>query len=142
MQRIFKELHNERGTALAGLALMLPLYLALVMGVLDLGRGYMTYVTMANAAREGARWISAYPTDVTGGIQRVEQEINAIGVSPGAYRIILTPNKSQYQQDEIVEVKVEYDYDLLFGFIPSVDMVQFQVSAFMRVLYEPTTTLL
>lgn len=142
MCRIWRELRKERGTALAGLALALPLYLTLVLGVLDLGRGYMTYVTMSNAAREGARWISVYPTDLSGGIQRVEQEINTLGINPGTYRIIVTPNKSQYQQNEIVEVKVEYDYDLLFGFVPNADMVQFQVSAFMRVLYEPTTEIL
>jgi Flp pilus assembly protein TadG len=37
------------------LALLLPVLLLLTIGVLDLGRGVYAYITLANAAREGAR---------------------------------------------------------------------------------------
>ena len=36
-------------------ALVLPIFLLIVFGVFDLGRGVFAYNTVANAAREGAR---------------------------------------------------------------------------------------
>jgi Flp pilus assembly protein TadG len=43
------------GQATVELALILPVFLLLVMGVLDLGRVFYTYEAIANAAREVAR---------------------------------------------------------------------------------------
>jgi Flp pilus assembly protein TadG len=43
------------GQALVEFALVLPIFLLIVFGVFDLGRGVYAYNTVANAAREGAR---------------------------------------------------------------------------------------
>lgn len=43
------------GQATVELALILPVFLLIVMGVLDLGRAFYTYEAVANAAREVAR---------------------------------------------------------------------------------------
>ena len=43
-----------RGQALVELALILPLMLLLLLGAIDVGRLFYTYVGMQNAAREGA----------------------------------------------------------------------------------------
>ena len=51
--------------------------------------------------------------------------------------IIVTPSKSKYTQDDIVEVRVEYDYDILFGAIPTLKDFTFVVKATMRVMYDP-----
>ncbi len=60
-------------------ALILPIMILLMVGVLDLGRFYYAYITIFNAAREGARYgIShAQPLD-TNGIQSHAQN-EAIG---------------------------------------------------------------
>jgi Flp pilus assembly protein TadG len=47
---------NERGAAAVELALVLPLVLLLVCGIVDFGRMLNIQITLSAAAREGARW--------------------------------------------------------------------------------------
>jgi Flp pilus assembly protein TadG len=46
---------RERGQALVELALVLPLFLAIVLATVDFGWALRNYITITNAAREGAR---------------------------------------------------------------------------------------
>jgi Flp pilus assembly protein TadG len=46
---------KERGAALAELAMVVPLMLALLLVVFDLGRGFLAYISVSNGARDGAR---------------------------------------------------------------------------------------
>lgn len=65
---------QECGSSLVEAALVLPFLLLLLAGVVDLGRGYHTYITIINAAREGARVGVDYPTDETRIVSVVQQE--------------------------------------------------------------------
>jgi Flp pilus assembly protein TadG len=47
--------HRQRGAAAVEFALVLPLLLALVLGVVDLGLAVYTQSVLSNASREGAR---------------------------------------------------------------------------------------
>jgi Flp pilus assembly protein TadG len=65
----------RRGQNLVELALVLPVCLWILLGIVDFGRVYYTYVAATNAAREGARWWVANPAATTAQIQtRVQQE--------------------------------------------------------------------
>lgn len=55
MARKFAGIRPSSGQSLTELAIALPLLIIIVMGVVDLGRMYYTYVAVANAAREAAR---------------------------------------------------------------------------------------
>lgn len=46
---------RERGAALVEFAIVLPLFLLLIGGMVDFGRAFYTEVMLTNAAREGAR---------------------------------------------------------------------------------------
>lgn len=46
---------TERGAALVEFALVLPLLLVLVFGIVDFGRAFQSSITLTNATREGAR---------------------------------------------------------------------------------------
>jgi hypothetical protein len=46
---------RERGAAAVEMAIVLPVLLLVVGGLIDLGRAYMLSITTTNAAREGAR---------------------------------------------------------------------------------------
>lgn len=46
---------RSRGQALVEIALALPVFLLLVLGLFDVGRGVFMYAGLTNAAREGAR---------------------------------------------------------------------------------------
>ena len=56
-----RNLHHHRGNGSKGqelmeFAIVLPLLLLIVFGVLDLGRLFHALITITNAAREGARY--------------------------------------------------------------------------------------
>ena len=50
-----KARRNERGTAIAELALIVGVICLITVGVFEFGRGFHTYLSVVNAAREGAR---------------------------------------------------------------------------------------
>ena len=50
-----------RGQSLVELALVTPLLFVLMLGILDFARVFFSYVTVSNAARTGARYVSVYP---------------------------------------------------------------------------------
>lgn len=79
---------DERGASIVELALILPVMALLVMGVLDLGRGYQLDIRLENAAREGAAFAQIYPNNVTcgdaGNIRaRAIAEENVLQTMPG-----------------------------------------------------------
>jgi Flp pilus assembly protein TadG len=47
---------GERGQSLVELALTLPVLLLLLVGVVEVGNGLNAYLTVVDAAREGARY--------------------------------------------------------------------------------------
>ncbi len=47
---------SQRGQSLTEFALMAPLLVLVLLGAVDLGRAYFAYVSITNAAREGARY--------------------------------------------------------------------------------------
>lgn len=47
--------HDARGQAMVEFALVIPIFLLMIFGILDLGRAVYAYSTLNNAAREGAR---------------------------------------------------------------------------------------
>jgi hypothetical protein len=70
---------GERGQSLVEFAMVVPLLLLLVFGVIDFGRLLMNQVTLTNAVREGARLASVGGTsgEVTSRVQTT-----APGLSP------------------------------------------------------------
>ena len=56
----------RQGQTLVEFALLLPVFLLIVVIVIDLGRAIYFYSTIHNAAREGARYGIIYPNDNTG----------------------------------------------------------------------------
>ena len=65
--------HGQRGAAAVEMAIVLPLLLLVIAGIIDLGRLLYTQVILTNAAREGARTavvLSPYdPSKVTARVQ-------------------------------------------------------------------------
>ena len=62
-------------------ALLLPLLLLFLLGVIDLGRAFTAYVSLANAAREGARYCALNPGDAAGTRARVAGELSGLVVA-------------------------------------------------------------
>ena len=71
---------RRRGQATVEFALVLPLFVMLVLGVIDMGRAVYFYNGVSQAAREIARATSLHPSD-------------PLGVSPEALAVIDTQKK-------------------------------------------------
>ena len=67
----------ERGQSMVEFALSILFLLILLAGVADLGRAYMTFITLRDAAQEGASFGAAYPTHCTQIRERVKNTSNA-----------------------------------------------------------------
>ena len=122
------------------LALMLPMLLTLMLGVVDLGMGFRTYITLTNAAREGARWMTIHPSDPSGALARVTVEADRAGLSntgspTGGIQVVFTPNQSTYIAGQDVTVTIRHDYPLMFGLITALPNVPFRTETTMVVLY-------
>lgn len=56
---------DEHGAAIVEFALVVPLLLLLLWGIIDMGRAFYTLNNLASAVREGARRAAIMPTDPT-----------------------------------------------------------------------------
>jgi Flp pilus assembly protein TadG len=62
---------HEHGQGLVEFAVGIIMLLILLMGVLDLGRAFFSYLSILDAAQEGAAYGSIAPSDIDGIRQRV-----------------------------------------------------------------------
>ena len=56
MSRFKRFLRSSRGANAVEFALIAPIFILILMGIIDFGRIFNAYITITHAAREGARW--------------------------------------------------------------------------------------
>lgn len=71
---------RSRGQSIVELAIALPLMLMILLGTVDLGRTFWSYIEMRNAAFEGARYAATAPADTSG----IQTRVIDHGVPGGA----------------------------------------------------------
>ena len=108
MRARWKNLRREqRGASLVELALVLPLFMFMIAGIVDLGRAFNTFMIITNASREGARYGIIHPWDTAG----VENATRALAT--GLDGTLLTINTTW--PSGTVRVEVTYVLNLLTG---------------------------
>ena len=63
--RLDRAIRNRRGQALAEFALVLPLVLLFIAGIVEMGRAWNVKQAVTDAAREGARYTVVKDADIT-----------------------------------------------------------------------------
>ncbi len=107
---------SSRGQSLVETALMLPIILLILMGIIDFGLMFNNYLTVSNASREGARKAAVGGTD---------SEIRAfVGSAAGALdashlTVMISPLQSSRKKGDEVVVTVDYNYSLITPIIAS-----------------------
>jgi len=86
----------SRGQSLVELALTLPVILLMLFGIIELGRAFLIYSEVSNAAREGARYGMVHPEDSDG----------IMGAARA--KVALTP-------PDQISIAVSYDTEPAFG---------------------------
>ena len=91
-QLLPRRLRSERGAELIELALVLPILLLVFAGIVDFGLIFQRFLTISNAAREGAR-IAVLPGYTQGDVQnRVTQYVReGTGDNTATPTVVLTP---------------------------------------------------
>jgi Flp pilus assembly protein TadG len=124
----FTHSRRESGQSVVEFALVMPIFVILLFGIIEFGRLWMTVNVMTGAAREGARVAAIYGTS-SGQARTAAQNVLSAGHVSGAIIAVSGPNAS----GEVV-VSVSLTYSTLTGaIIPGLaNSMQLSQSATMR----------
>ncbi|MDR5658932.1 pilus assembly protein [Serpentinicella sp. ANB-PHB4] len=105
MINLFKK--NNEGQALVELALVLPILLLLVFGIIEFGRVFGTYLMVTHSAREGARAaaVGALDEEIKA---LVEERTSALHLNKDKVNIHITPGEIYRSRGDGISIQVEY----------------------------------
>lgn len=111
-----KALKNQKGQALVEFAIVLPLILLIVLGIVQFGMLLSSYLSLTNAAREGAR------AGVIGGtnydiIETVKNTLPTL--NPDKMTIVSTPSEGYRVSGGTLTVSIDYNYEFTVPIISS-----------------------
>jgi hypothetical protein len=112
-----RKVSNERGAAVVELALVLPILLTVLLGIVEFGRAYNTKISLTHAAREGARAAAVGYDD---------DEVEDV-VKDAATTLPLTDADIDIVGDcddpgDPIEVSASYDFDFIVPFLDDLTM--------------------
>lgn len=110
---------HEQGQSLVEAALFLTMLMVLLAGVIDLGRAYFTYLSLKDAAAEGAAYGSIRPDDLAGIEARVRGESPSGLIDWGTAQVVTTFSGPACRGSG-VRVSVTIDYQLLTPFVGAI----------------------
>ena len=96
---------KERGQSMVELALTITILMVLLAGTMDLGRAFFTWLSMRDAAQEGASYGSIKPLDTTGINARISINLDQV-IPSGAYSV--TIDADPHCLGDTIQVDVEY----------------------------------
>jgi Flp pilus assembly protein TadG len=105
---------KERGQSLVEMAVALPIFLIIVLGIIDFGMGLKSWISITNAAREAARYGAVYCSAGDANTNDVkDRAVDAsygLGLTTGD---VTVTNCATDTSEESLVVEVEYDYQLI-----------------------------
>ena len=96
---------SDRGAVAVEFALVLPLLLLILFGIIDFGRMLNAQITVNEAAREGARAMALY--DATAGTDRAELATKQL---PGATSKVISSCPTNPGPNDNAVMEVSYDF--------------------------------
>ena len=103
---------NEGGQSLLELAIMLPVLLILLMGLLDLGRLYYGFVAVTDAAGEGATFGAMHPSDRSAIEARARDATGGL-IPPESVSVGILPDPVVPDPGGLITVTVTYTHTLV-----------------------------
>lgn len=94
MKKLSHSKSKEKGQSMVELALTITILMALLAGTIDLGRAFFTWLALRDAAQEGASYGSIRPTDNSGMISRIRDNLEQVIPDPATdttVSITITP---------------------------------------------------
>lgn len=129
---------RQKGQSLVEAALILPILLLLLVGVVDLGRAMSTKIALTNASREGARYASRYPDQNSSIIAAVDAELdaNGLGIDTDEVEIEIVPDPSvtPAAQGAKVTVTCTYPFETIMGGLLGAEEIEIRATTSMVVI--------
>ena len=104
-RRLARSAARDRGAAAVEFALLLPVLLLLVFGIIDFGRALNAQITLTQAAREGARIAALGESNVVSGTQAA-----ATGLSPVAVTVTSCPAGAGTGVNAVVKASYSFSF--------------------------------
>lgn len=123
---------KEKGQSMVEFALVIPVLLLIVIGIIEFGFMFSSYLTLTNASREAVRFISLGGDDVSA-ILRANNV--AVNTDPNRMEINISPTSSNRSRGDSVTVEIIYAYDFLTPFMDALmgNNFNLRVEATMRI---------
>lgn len=115
MRRI-RVLKRKNGQSLVETALIMPLIILILMGIIDFGMIFNSYLVVSNASREGARNAAVGKSD-----NNIVSIVNMASSTLDAAKITTTiyPQQAYRKTGDEVKITVEYQYTFLTPVVSS-----------------------
>lgn len=125
-------LKNEKGQSMVEFALILPVLLLIVIGIIEFGFMFSDYLSLTNASRETVRFVSLGGSN-TQAIERAKEV--AVNLDPLKMNISFDPVSEARERGDTVKVKITYEYEFITPFIGTIlgDSITLEADAVMRV---------
>ena len=105
---------TDRGAAAVEFALLLPLLLLLVFGIIDFGRALNAQITLTQAAREGARLAALGQPNVVG---RTQAAATGLSLPPGDVKVTSCPPGATQTTEAMVQITYSFSFITPIGAI-------------------------
>lgn len=127
-----QKLRNESGQSMVEFALILPVLLFIVIGIIEFGFMFSGYLALTNASREAVRYISL-GGDNASAIQRAKDV--SMNLDPNQMTILIDPSGGIRERGDSVKVTIQYDYKFLTPFFGVLfgNTLELEADAVMRV---------
>jgi Flp pilus assembly protein TadG len=133
---------SEKGAALVEMAVVMPLFILLLFGIMEAGWAFSQQVEVRNAAREGARLaVVDYPTPGSGDSTAIVAEVCS-RAPLSADRALVSVEAFDTNGDgdyDLARITVSQDYASLTGVIPAFGSLTITSTVEMRVERDTVT---
>ena len=127
-----KNLKNEKGQSLIEFAILLPLLLLLLMGILEFGLMLNAYLSINNSAREGARLgiVDGSNLEISELITNLSPNLNTENLA-----VNIIPLEGSRKSGDTLTVEVIYNYQVIIPIISNIlnDVVVLKAKTSMRI---------
>ena len=125
-------LKDDKGQSMVEFAMILPILLLIVVGIIEFGFLFSGYLALSNASREAVRTASLGASD-SDAIQRAKDV--ALTLEPSKMIVTISPAVASRDRGDSVTVAIAYEYDFLTPFMEAIfgSNLQLESEATMRV---------
>ena len=112
---------SERGQSLLEFALILPVFLAIVIGIFEFGRAWNVYQVLTNTAREGARLAVIQSSNEAEVRSTISDGLQRAGLDPAIASVSVEGKGDGTGQPSTIQLSYPYEFKFLGPIVAFLD---------------------